>query len=137
MLRSSSGIAASDVIRSMKRMGFVDDEIYDVLTGIGLPGEQVQLLIDRVSAEFEEVKFEPQTSRLATEVQKIFKETLLETRSEASAQMKAFSDELQLIRSKIEKLSDRVFDLQSLIDRTHFLGLYKSRARSINRRRRC
>lgn len=137
MLKSSSGVAASDVIRSMKRMGFVDDEIYDVLTSIGLPGEQVQLLIDRVSAEFEEAKLEPQTSRLAAEVQKIFKEALLETQSEVSAQMKELSDELQLIRSKIEKLSDRIFNLQSLIDQTHFLGLYKSRGRSLNRRHRC
>ena len=137
MLKSSSGIAASDVIRSMKRMGFADDEIYDVLTGIGLPGEQVQLLIDRVSAEFEEAKLEPQTSRLAAEVQKIFKEALLETRFEASAQMKELSDELQLIRSKIEKLSDRVFDLQSLLDRTHFMSPFKSRGKSLNRRLRC
>jgi polyhydroxyalkanoate synthesis regulator phasin len=137
MLKSSDGVAASDIIRSMKRMGFADDEIYDVLTGIGLPGEQVQLLIDRVSAEFEEAKLEPQTSRLATEVQKIFKEALLETQSKASAQIKELSDELQLIRSEIEKLSNRIFDLQSLIDRTNFLSPLKSRGKSLNRRRRC
>lgn len=137
MLKSSSGIAASDVIRSMKRMGFVDDEIYNVLAGIGLPGEQVQLLIDRVSSEFEEAKLEPQTSRLAAEVQRIFKEALLETQSEVSVQIKELSDELQLIRSKIEKLSDRVFDLQSLIDRTHFLNPLKSRGKSLNHRRQC
>lgn len=137
MFKSRGSIAASDVIRSMKHMGFADDEIYDVLAGIGLPGEQVQLLIDRVSAEFAEAKLEPQTSRLAAEVQRIFKEALLETQSRVSAQMKELSDGLQLIRSEVEKLSNRVFDLQSLIDRTHFLGLYKSRGKSLNRRRRC
>jgi len=136
-LNSSRGLAASDVIRSMKRLGFADDEIYDVLTGIGLPGEQVQLLIDRVSAEFEEAKLEPRTSRLAAEVQRIFKEALLETRSEISAQMKALSDELQLIRSEIERLCNRIVDLQSLIDRTHFLSPIKYRGKLPNRRRRC
>jgi len=121
----------------MKRLGFADDEIYDVLTGIGLPGEQVQLLIDRVSAEFEEAKLEPRTSRLAAEVQRIFKEALLETRSEISAQMKALSDELQLIRSEIERLCNRIVDLQSLMDRTHFLSPFKSNGKLPNRRRRC
>jgi len=132
----NGGVAASDVIRSMMRAGFSHEEIYDVLASIGLPGEQVQLLIDRVSAEFEEAKLEPQTSRLAAEVQRIFKEALLEAQSEISTQMKELSNELQLIRSKIEKLSDRVFDLQSLIDRTYFLGPLKSRGKSLNRRRR-
>jgi len=120
----------------MKRLGFADDEIYDVLTGIGLPGEQVQLLIDRVSAEFEEAKLEPRTSRLAAEVQRIFKGALSETRSEISAQMKALSDELQLIRSEIERLCNRIVDLQSLMDRTHFLSPIKSRGKLPSRQRR-
>lgn len=137
MLKPNSGVAASDVIRSMKRLGFADDEIYDVLTGIGLPGEQVQLLIDRVSVEFEEAKLEPRTSRLATEVQRIFKDVLLETRSEISAQIKALSDELQLIRSEIERLGNRIVDLQSLVDRTHFLSPIKSRGKLLSRRHRC
>ena len=133
---SSKGLAASDIIRSMKRFGFADDEIYDVLTGIGLQGEQVQLLIDRVSAEFEEAKLEPRTSRLAAEVQGIFKEALLETRSEIFAQIKALSDELQLIKSEIERLSNRIVDLQSLIDRTNFLSPIKYRGKLPSRRRR-
>jgi ABC-type phosphate transport system auxiliary subunit len=124
------------VVRSMKRMGFADDEIYDVLTGIGLPGEQVQLIIDRVSSEFEEAKLEPRTSKLASEVRDIFKEALSETRSEISAQIKALSDELQLIRSEIERLGNRIVDLQSLVDRTHFLRSIKSHCRLPSRRRR-
>ncbi|MCK4405567.1 MAG: hypothetical protein KAV43_03565, partial [Hadesarchaea archaeon] len=68
----SNSVAASDVIRSMMRSGFSHDEIYDVLAGTGLPGEQIQLLIDRVAAEFQEAKFEPQTSRLGVEVEKVF-----------------------------------------------------------------
>jgi archaellum component FlaC len=121
----------------MKRLGFADDEIYDVLTGIGLQGEQVQLLIDRVSAEFEEAKLEPRISRLAVEVQRIFKDVLLEARSEISAQIKALSDESQLIRSEIERLSNRIVDLQSLVDRTHFMSPIKSRGKLPSRRHRC
>lgn len=121
----------------MKRLGFADDEIYDVLTGIGLQGEQIQLLIDRVSAEFEEAKIEPRTSRLAAEVQRIFKDALLEARSEVSVQMKMFSDELQLIRSEIERLSNRIADLRSLMDQTYFLNSLKTRGKLPSRRRRC
>ena len=130
-------MAASDVIRSMKRLGFADDEIYDVLTGVGLPGEQVQLLIERVSAEFDEAKLEPRTSRLAAEVQRIFNDSIMETKSEISTKMNALSDELQLIRSEIAKLSNRIVDLQSIIDRSNFFASIKSRGKLPSRLRRC
>ena len=130
-------MAASDVIRSMKRLGFADDEIYDVLTGVGLPGEQVQLLIERVSAEFDEAKLEPRTSRLAVEVQRIFNDSIMGTKSEISTRMNALSDELQLIRSEIEKLSNRIVDLQSIIDRSNFFTSIKSRGKLPSRLRRC
>lgn len=41
------------------REGFSRDEVYDVLAGMGLPGEQVQLVIDRVKMEFEGAGLEP------------------------------------------------------------------------------
>ena len=135
--KSSKGLAASDVIRSMKRLGFANDEIYDVLTGVGLSGEQVQLLIERVSAEFDEAKLEPRTSRLAVEVQRIFNDSIMETKSEISTKMNALSDELQLIRSEIEKLSNRIVDLQSIIDRSNFFTSIKSRGKLPSRLRRC
>jgi hypothetical protein len=130
-------LVASDVIRSMKRFGFADDEIYDVLTGVGLPGEQVQLLIERVSAEFEEAKLEPRTSKLAAEIQRIFNDSIVGTKSEISTKMNALSDELQLIRSEIEKLSNRIVDLQSIIDRSNFFTSIKSRGKLPSRLRRC
>jgi ABC-type phosphate transport system auxiliary subunit len=135
--KSSKGLAASDVIRSMKRLGFADDEIYDALTGVGLPGEQVQLLIEKVSAEFEEAKLESRTSRLASEVQRIFEDSFTETKSETFGKINALSDELQLIRSEIAKLSNRIVDLQSIIDRTNFFISSKSRGKLTNRLRRC
>lgn len=104
-MRQRDGIAASDVIRSMKRLGFANDEIYDTLTGIGLPGEQIQLLIDRISAEFHEAGLEPQTSRLALEVEKIFRKEFLEANSLLLAKVDLLSRELKLVRNELEKLS--------------------------------
>jgi len=110
---ADGGVAASDVVRSMKREGFVDDEIYDVLTGIGLPGEQVQLLIDRVSAEFSEANREPRPTRLGAEVKQVFEEVLEETRHEILTRIDAFSRELMLTKNEVEKLGGRVFELQT------------------------
>lgn len=115
--KSNGGIAASDVIRSMKRLGFADDEVYDTLTGIGLPGEQVHLLIDRVSAEFQEAKLEPRTSRLGAEVREIFRETFDDARFALLARIDALSRELQLSRNELEKLNERVVELQALMVR--------------------
>ncbi|MEW6592726.1 MAG: hypothetical protein AB1305_03450 [Candidatus Hadarchaeota archaeon] len=68
------GISALDVIQSMMREGFSRGDVYDVLTGTGLPGEQVQLMIDRVKADFEGAGLEPRTSRLAAEVERVFRD---------------------------------------------------------------
>lgn len=112
----TSGVAASDVVRSMKREGFVDDEIYDVLTGIGLPGEQVQLLLDRVSAEFEEAGLEPRTSRLGAEVREVFKEVLGEAQNTIIYRVDEFSHELQIVKSELEKLRMNITELQSWLE---------------------
>ena len=110
---ADGGVAASDVVRSMKREGFVDDEIYDVLTGIGLPGEQVQLMIDRVSAEFEEAKLEPRTTRLGAEMKRVFGEVLAETQHEILKRIDNFSRELALAKNEVEKLGGRILELQT------------------------
>jgi hypothetical protein len=110
----ADGVAASDIVRSMKREGFADEEIYDVLAGIGLPGEQVQLIIDRVSAEFSEAKLEPQTTRLGVEVKRVFEETLGETRHEILTKIDAFSRELMLAKNEVEKLHKIILELQSM-----------------------
>lgn len=109
------GIATSDVIRSMKRMGFSHEEIYDVLTGIGLPGEQVQLLIDRIQEEFEEAKLEPHTTRLGLEVREVFEEKLGEVQHTMSVRMDSLSSELQLMKNEVEKLGMRIVDLQTIV----------------------
>jgi len=113
----SNSVAASDVIRSMMRSGFSKDEIYDVLVGTGLPGEQVQLLIDRVAAEFREAKFEPQTSRLGVEVEKVFSETFEGLKHNLFARIDSVSQKLELVRAELEKLGVRIVGLQTLVER--------------------
>lgn len=117
----SSGVAASDVIRSMMRAGFSRDEIYDVLTGVGLPGEQIQLLIDRVAAEFHEAKLEPRTSRLGAEVESVFREAFEELRHELFARMNSVAQELELVKVKLEKLGKRVVELQTAMTGARYL----------------
>jgi len=108
---ADGGIAASDIVRSMKREGFADEEIYDVLAGIGLPGEHVQLIIDRVSAEFSEAKLEPRTTRLGVEVKGVFEEALKEIQHEILAKIDTFSRELMLAKNEVEKLHKIILEL--------------------------
>lgn len=113
----SNSVAASDVIRSMMRSGFSKDEIYDVLAGTGLPGEQVQLLIDRVAAEFREAKFEPQTSRLGVEVEKVFSEAFEGLKHDLFARIDSIPRKLELVKVELEKLGVRIVELQTLMAR--------------------
>jgi uncharacterized protein (DUF111 family) len=108
---TDGGVAASDIVRSMKREGFLDEEIYDVLTGIGLPGEQVQLIIDRVSVEFSEAKLEPRTTRLGVEVKRVFEEALKEIQHEILTKIDTFSRELMLAKNEVEKLHKIILEL--------------------------
>jgi hypothetical protein len=112
---AEGGVAASDIVRSMKREGFADEEIYDVLAGIGLPGEQVQLMIDRISAEFSETKLESRTTRLGVEVKRVFEEALGETRHEILAEIDAFSRELMLVKNEVEKLHKIILELYTTL----------------------
>jgi len=112
---ADGGVAASDIVRSMKREGFADEEIYDVLAGIGLPGEQVQLMIDRVSAEFSETKLESRTTRLGVEVKRVFEEALRETRHEILTKIDAFSRELMLVKNEVEKLHKIILELYTTL----------------------
>lgn len=107
-------LTASDIIRSMTREGFSRDEIYDVLSGAGLPGEQVQLLIDRVGAEFHEAGLDSKPSRLAAEVGEVFERKFEELRHAALTRVDSLARQLELLRTEIEKLGRRVVELQSV-----------------------
>ena len=120
----SNGLAASDVIRSMMHAGFSRDEIYDVLTGIGLYGEQVQLLIDRVAAEFHEAGLESRPSRLTTEVKGVFEEAFGELQHMMLARIDSLARQLELVKTELEKLRARVVGAQSFMN--HKEGKYLS-----------
>ncbi len=87
-------VAPSDFIRSMLREGFSQDEIYDVLTGAGIPWEEAQLLIERVEAELHGAGFEPRT----TQTKKIVDEALAETRMELLSKIDAICKQIELLR---------------------------------------
>jgi len=101
----SKGVAASDIIRSMMRAGFSHEEIYDVLTEVGLPGEQLQLLMDRVAAEFHEANLEPRPSRLAIEVERAFQSSVGDMRHDMLARADSLARQLELVKLEIEKLN--------------------------------
>jgi DNA-binding transcriptional MerR regulator len=105
------GIATSDVIRSMKRVGFPDGEIYDVLTGAGLPGEQIQLLIDRVSAELYDAKLESKSSHLETKMREILRSELDGGSQAILSKLEQLSLEIQFMRNEVEKLKNSVMKL--------------------------
>ena len=111
-------LTASDIIRSMTRAGFSRDEIYDVLSGIGLPGEQIQLLIDRVAAEFHEAGLEPRPSRLSAEVEIVFEKALGKLQHMMLARMDTLAQLLELAKTELEKLGRRVVELQSVVIQT-------------------
>lgn len=114
-LRRGKGLAATDVILSMFRLGFSPEEIYDTLTGAGLPGEEVQLLIDRVEAEFEEARLETRTSRMAKEVEGIFRLQLEKSEAEIEGSLHSLIQELKSLENEFRKLEERVLEVQTLV----------------------
>ncbi|MEW6222687.1 MAG: hypothetical protein AB1476_05215 [Candidatus Hadarchaeota archaeon] len=102
------GISALDVIQSMMREGFSRGDVYDVLTGMGLPGEQVQLMIDRVKAEFEGAGLEPRPSRLAAEVEKVFKEAFEDFQHNFVMKLDSNSRKIDLVLVGLESTKKRL-----------------------------
>lgn len=78
----------------MRREGYSTLEIYDVLTGAGLPWQEIQLLIERVEIELKGMKFEERPTQL-----KLALESALEE----------FREELNL---KLEILDKKISALQ-------------------------
>jgi hypothetical protein len=85
-----------------------------VLSGVGLPGEQVQLLIDRVAAEFHGAGLESKPSRIAAEVEEVFERKFEELRHAALTRVDSLTHQLELLHTEIEKLGRRVVELQSI-----------------------
>ena len=116
----SSGVAASDIIRSMTRAGFSRDEIYDLLTEVGLQGEQVQLLIDRVAAEFHNAGMTSRPSRIAAEMGKLFLETIEDLKHAMFSRADSFTMQQEIIKTEIEKLRRCFNDLKLITQAKKF-----------------
>lgn len=101
-----------DVVRSMKRVGFSYEEVFDVLTGAGISGGEVQLLLDRVEENFEDAKVESRASRLGKEVEIIFDKKLGEIDIELESKFRTFNRKLEEMNNAIEILENRVSELQ-------------------------
>jgi hypothetical protein len=83
----------------MFREGFSRDEIYDVLTGIGLPWQEVQLLIERVDAELREAGFESRP----TQMKKVLEDALQETKQELLSHLESLARQLEFLRFELKR----------------------------------
>jgi len=90
------------------REGFSRDEIYDVLAGMGLPGEQVQLMIDRVKMEFDGAGLVQRPYRLAAEVEKVFHEAFEDFQRDSLIKLDSISRKLDSVLAKLERKSCRI-----------------------------
>lgn len=112
MLNSDKNTTATDVARSMRRLGFSREGIYDTLTGAGIPGGEVQLLLDRIEDEFEDTELESRISQLAEEVEKIFGSELEKFKIEFESSMRSVNEDLKSVLSCMESLENRIIELQ-------------------------
>lgn len=114
MLDSAEEVTATDVTRSMKRLGFSNQEIYDTLTGVGIPGGEVQLLLDRIEDDFEDAKLESRVSQVAKEVEKIFSEELEKSKTDLESKLRTLIRNMKKTGSDLERLEKRVTELQGI-----------------------
>jgi hypothetical protein len=83
----------------MFREGFSRDEIYDVLAGVGLPWQEVQLLIQRIEMELRDAGFESRP----TQVKRVLEETLQETKRELLARLESLTRQLEFLRFELKR----------------------------------
>ncbi len=95
------GVGISDLIRSMLRMGFSREEIYEVLAGAGVFGEEVSLLLEHLRAEFEESGLEARPSHLAGELLRLLKPELGLLLRELDTRFKLLLQELDSLKREL------------------------------------
>lgn len=99
----------------MMREGFSHGEIYDILTNVGLPGEQVQLIMDRVAVEFRSASIRPRPSRLAEEVGTTFREVMDDFKHETFTRMDSITHRLELVDTNLRRLVGFLVELRSAV----------------------
>ena len=92
-------MAVSDVMRAMMRLGFQDEEIYDVFVAMGLPGEEIELLIERLRGEFERAEIQPLSLHVSREVAEGLKPILKEMEQTLAVKLEAISLKLELLKN--------------------------------------
>jgi hypothetical protein len=83
----------------MFREGFSQEEVLDVLTGMGLPWQEVQLLIERIEAELREAGFESRP----TQMEKVLQRNLQGLKRELLARMDTLSQRIELLRLELRR----------------------------------
>lgn len=102
------------MVRSMKRIGFSYAEIYDTLTGTGLSGGEVQLLLDRIETDFEDAKMESRDSRLGEEVEEVFEKKLKSFQIEVESNLRTLRQKIESLSTDLEILAERITELQKI-----------------------
>lgn len=115
-MKSSKDITCTSIIRSMSRAGFSQEEIYDVITGTGISGDDVQLVLDRVKSDFEKIEFKSRTSRLSREVENIIDVKLEEASIEFNSKIRILGGKISSMESSLDRLENRMIELQSICD---------------------
>lgn len=116
MLDSGEEITATDVVRSMKRLGFSHQEVYDTLTGVGIPGGEVQFLMDRIDDEFEDAELESRVSRLAEETEDIFSRELKKSKVDLKSDLRVLKRKMKNLDSDLERLEERISELRGFCE---------------------
>jgi len=92
-------VAVSDVMRTMMRLGFQDEEIYDVFVAMGFPPEEIELLIERLRGEFEKAGIQPLSLHVSREVMEGLRPILKEMEQTLVVKLEAISLKLELLRN--------------------------------------
>ncbi len=114
MLDSSEKPNVVNLVRSMRRIGFSYEELYDGLTGAGISSMEAQLLLERIEEDFEDTNIESQSTRLGREVERVFDEKLKETKVEIKSKLRKFEMKIEKISDMIDDMEKRISELQGI-----------------------
>ncbi len=106
---------ATEIVRSMKRLGFSYEEIYDTLTGTGIPGGEVQLLIDRIETDFEDAEVESRKSRIATEVEDILERKLEKKKTKIESKLRTINREMKSMNGEVNTIKKWIEELRGIV----------------------
>ncbi|KXB06622.1 hypothetical protein AKJ52_01915 [candidate division MSBL1 archaeon SCGC-AAA382C18] len=101
----------------MKRLGFPDEEIYDALTGSGLPGGDVQLLMDRIEADFEDAEMDSQKYRLAEEVEQIIEQKIEKMETNIESKYRSADRNIKEVQNELSSLKNRMMEFQKILSK--------------------